>query len=485
MTVINSFLKKRIEQMVKECESPLEVFEQLEEVMEFESDEEVKELMDYLISLWMETPQENLLGNSPRDFMEKALAREMGVELDEDEETLMDELMDIAEEDLMHSLSRAAEILNDKIKYSRREIQKKKFKLSAFHDEISNLSLMHNIQKFLEYISERKSGSIQMEYSGVLKTRDVNKIKKNLGDYPELIKLDPFGQNNKNVYIDFINFISLKTRLTEKKKIKGKRDKKIILTDKGRQFISGENFDEIYPKLFIKWIINKDPVVIFSEETGFLNFNYSYNESHLVYGLLLIGKEWINIEDAFIPVMAFGNADVGIILEEHSGGEEGLRELQRISCEFDDMEIEYFKQFGIIEKRSKEGFCDEIKLTELGYNLLDQIFNKYHILCRLNAKLMFVKINFDYLDFMLFYGMRLKSELEDDEIYEDFCNLCMEHEAILAGFIRGFEILEEDRKEAKKFEAVIDEYIGRLDENMKVLKERFYYDNRRREMLKS
>jgi len=476
MSVINSFLKKRIEKLVRECDSPMEIFEQLEEVIDFKSDEEAKELMDYLISAWMETPRENLLGNSPRDFMEKAMAREMGMELDEDEEELMEQLIDSAEEDLMIAFERASEILDKRMKYSKRGIFNKKFDLSRFHNEISNLPLVINLRKFLEYIERKKSGYIRITDYGEVKPGVAGKVRKVLGDCPKLISLNILGTEKKNPYINFLIHISVKTGLTQKKEIKGTSDRKIVLADKGRSFIRGENVDEIFPKLFIKWLYDRGISKSSIYSMRMFGSRHSHDKSRIIYSLLQTGKDWVGIRDAFIPMIALFNDNIMEILEQGERNKESLEELQEIAQEYNEMEMKYYELFGLLETRLKEGSGEEVRLTDLGYYFLEELFKKIHILCRINVKLMFAKVKSDYLDFVILADKNIRTGLEEDGLYEQLCNLSIEHEATLMDFLHDIEFLEEDKKEAKLFEKSVDGYLQRLDENLCELKKRYSYE---------
>jgi hypothetical protein len=386
MTILNSFIKKRIEQLLTEYGSPDLVIEQLRDIIPGENpgdSDEMLVLEDYIRNIWKN--ETNLPDDqyNYHDFTDGDLAELMYLP-DEYPQNFKDTFRknqagDISEE-MLNTLNALEESFCEALLEEELETQMNlanlKLDFSKHEDKIQKLSLVTDIIKLIRYLDSARITSIPRKQDGDIKRNFIKKA----GSI-----LESSRKQFSNIE-DYYNYIELLFELITESQI-------IVETDEGQLHytkISSEilkdkiNYPKIYSLVFKTWWMDfRDFFVDKLERPVFIEPDEI--ECKIASLLLTSASSPAIAQDIYVPTIINGWLEfLSYRTANQNDGKMAI--LQGIK----DTHIYYFRLYfmmGILEIVSDENGLPRVQLSDLGKDAMKAIVNTYSPLLKADVQL--------------------------------------------------------------------------------------------------
>lgn len=476
MAVLNTFMKKRIQQLIEETDNPVELFRQLDEVTSSYEDEERAALLEYAMELWLSAPHPGLEGHTPQEMLNMMLAQENGEELPPEKAQMLDQMIERAEEVQEMAEEEAIKPVMQKLGKSMKGIASKKIKVSSYTKQIESLPLTSDISAFLKYIKE-KNGIESGKSNHTLTSKTVT-------DICNLLKKSPFvsfkGKPNPDLdraYPEFMISMMMTAKLV------GIKKNQIVIQKAGEEFLEGKNIPDSYVEFFKGWFLNLHKKPFWPEDAvDVFTYNTEIFPHRMLYGVYQAGKQWQDNWDAIIPVLGMIDDNTQEILDNWIEMDVNFFNLLTDMERFYDFDLYPLEILGCIEKKNRKKLPDRVRLTDIGVFMLERVFSLFHPLCRADAIIQFIRAKAAYFDMIINHMPDMQDKLEEspayedlmenlpnlDMVYFDYMNIAADYsndrnrlEAMaegLASFKDEFMLLIEDIKSEIKFNTAINKF---------------------------
>jgi len=460
MTILNTFMKRRIQQLVEETQDPEQVLELLDDALEDKEEHEREEIMAYVSQVMLETPQDGLMGRSPKDLIELAFAREMGQEIPHEDSMILDQMESVGRQSIMRIAFEALEYLNNQMARDERDIRSGKIDLSKFEKSIHSLPIIDDIRKFLQFVDGQKNGYIKTTKKASIGLRDYKKIHKLLKDSPNILLKEPLKGREEELYIRFLRDI------LQDSSILRMEESQLHVGDTGKNFLRGKNITGVFLKILKAWWLSVYWSVFYSDNTLYTLWSDEVPQINNLMVLLSTGKKWREAEEiaALLSYIQFRDTSDLFDLET----EFFLPYDEELIESFIKYFIRGFEYLGILKKRKKENRW-QIKLTPMGHYLLKRLFEFYHPICRIHAKFNFYKAKIALCEYLIDKTSEMNDEIDEQSELFEYINKIMEFRNFYIAFLEdvvdhGGEGEEEDLKE---YEEINQEFFNELEAVLK------------------
>ena len=423
MKELSVFMKRRIQQLMEEYEDPNMVLEQLKDITKDMNEDQERELMEYLNSVWMETPNENFRGQSPEKMFEELFGSKLDINSFEGESDLLDQLMDMMKENVPEPLFALIQKASEKSEESKRKLKKGSFDLSSYKDTIKRLPLIDDMRQVVKLLETGKP-YIKM-------TKEETPYKKDIQRLTDCLSNSHFITSKTSLFGYYLPFL---LRLMEWGELLDKEDRKLSLTDFGRSLLTDAGFpyDKFYYKLFIEWWFAGEWILFSDYDTDYENlFDYAGQEYVFIPPSLYIGTQWKDAGEVLLPIMTLSSYDYRMDLQEQLISPSDINyELQSyIKSDFQILET-----LGLWEKKIDENHYCQIRLTQMGSFILKELLKSYHPICRMQARALFLNELSCFVDGTVLSLSEGELDLQGSREYQDFLKSMQKMESFFSDF---------------------------------------------------
>jgi hypothetical protein len=476
MTIINNFVKKRIEQLLKEYGSPDLVIEQLRDIIPAENSVEADGMLvleEYIRKIWEKEIPASREQYHSGDFTDGDLAEMMYIPEKFPLSFTKSIRKDLGEEisdDMVYTLGRLEESFCEKMldeeitaQYNLAELE---LDLSEYTDELKILPPVSDTLTLIKHFNSEKMTKISRKQDGEIKKNFIKKASAILTENKRLF-------HNPEDHYDYTEM--LLELITESGIIDEDEDGRLFSTDITSKILKGKtDYSKIYTMLFKTWWMNYRDFFTEKHERQFF-IDPGEVEFKIASLLLTAAAAPAFPQDIYVPAIVNNLLDY-LSYRPLNVSDGKMSVLQGIK----DTHFYYFKMYnmmGILQIVADKSGQLGLKLSEFGAEMLKAFFDTYPPLLKADVQLTtaFDMVKSFTLLFSIFFakgdaGIR-------DQTTAGLDQMMSEIELAINSFFLYVADSKNDGENINQIKISSDHILARVFETINIFKSNVRYNN--------
>lgn len=460
MAGLSVFMKRRIQQLVEEYQDPHLVLEQLQNAAEDMTEQDEEEIVDYLSEISPAAPYgEMSAAENPMEFLQQLFGRDSDFPLPGEDAEIMDEMLDMVESGIEEAHYTALSFLEEIAEEKSKKIQISGIDLSPHTDIITSLPIIKDFKTLLEVLV-KDNIQLKLTKSGDFNMNTLKKVHAILSESPFIKGTKLPRKKRDSTYLMVI------LNLLESTGFFSKKDSTVFIPKSSKKLSEILNFNDvnIYWKLF-KTLFFKE------EDSDFFNLFGAFGphamEFSLLSSLLSIGEEWRNFDEAVIPILTEGNLPLRHSIA-HVTISQG--ELGEFIMTYGYWLSDIMEKMAIWETRKDGNDLIEIRLTQMGKEIIEEIFSIYPVPCQIYGNILACKSASNYINYQISTGRTGQMKIRNSEAYDSYVKVNNELDNFYLEFIESVLNPNDMTKLINKRNKTADILIGRMTDSITGLK---------------